>query len=131
LGVFLATINSRDIGFNSISSEVLKVVLYIQGQIWQFKILAENSVVRKMGILSCDVKGFLNDVTRKSGTQGALNIRILWGWNHCVWSMVRREHVIINIIGVQGGVRACMDKVVQVSLEDTRCDNISRASSIR
>jgi hypothetical protein len=32
--------------------------------------LAENSVVRKVGILSGDVKGFPNDVMRKPGKQG-------------------------------------------------------------
>ncbi len=34
LGIFLATINSRDIGFNSVSIDVLIVVLYVQGKIW-------------------------------------------------------------------------------------------------
>jgi hypothetical protein len=37
--------------------------------------------------------------------------------------MVRREHLISNIIRVQGGLRAGVDKLVQVSLQDTRCDN--------
>jgi hypothetical protein len=32
--------------------------------------LAENSVVRKMAILSHDIKGFLNDVVRKPDKQG-------------------------------------------------------------
>jgi hypothetical protein len=71
LGLFLASINSRDIGFNGVSSNVFIAASCIQGWIWQFKMLSENSVVRKMGILSHDVKGCLNDVARKPGKQGA------------------------------------------------------------
>ena len=70
LGIFLATINSRDIGFNGVSSNVLIVASYIQGWIWQFKMLAENSVVRKMGILSHDIKGFLNNVRGSQANKG-------------------------------------------------------------
>jgi hypothetical protein len=33
--------------------------------------LAENSVVREAGKLSCDIKGFPNNVARKPGEQGA------------------------------------------------------------
>jgi hypothetical protein len=63
--------HSGEIGFNNFSSNVLIAVSYVQGWIWQFKVLAENSVVRKAGILSYDIKGFPNNVTRKPGKQGA------------------------------------------------------------
>jgi hypothetical protein len=37
------------------------MVLDVQGWIWQFKTLAEDGVVRKTCILSCDVEGFLRE----------------------------------------------------------------------
>jgi hypothetical protein len=50
LCIFLANIISRDIGFNGVSSDVLIAASNVQSQIWQYKMLVEDSFVRKTGV---------------------------------------------------------------------------------
>jgi hypothetical protein len=113
LGIFLPTIDSRNIGLDGVCSYRFITSLYVDRRIGRLKTFSKDGMERHLCILSGDLKSLLDDVGWKPGETRAKGIIITWCLQYLAWSMVTWTSICVRVC-----IRTA-DIAMSISPEDT------------